>query len=386
MAPKKGSPQSNGSLLYQQLAQKQEQKQTDFLTEQEKNIMDCAGLSDISYGNLKNIEHKNATTFKDKENKDIQLTQNYEIVKTTDHKQTSFQAIAAKSSDGKYIVAFRGTQEIKDIIADGIIGIDNKNPQRKAANDFINDVLDQIIADKKENGINIQSREEAKQYLTLTGHSLGGIVAEQLAYENKIKAIPINPYGAHRLVTTNECNCSKASNIPAIISCAMANVIRAKKTQLSPEDRQWCKDHITVISNQGDPLSGPVTDYTSAHLGSVLNIYSTNATRGHGAYDTYSNIIDYGKEVNTHEGKYRFENISEAKKNRQEAITERARTECIAGINKDDNSVTRFIKNSTKGIRMVAEALRGEDNRILQCSKVVIEEETLNKHLEQLKP
>ena len=71
---------------------------------------------------------------------------------------------------GNCVLAFRGTKVWVDIGVDGIIGLVNINIQYCHAEDFTQKALTKISKDKD------CSIEEAKSYLTLTGHSLGGIL------------------------------------------------------------------------------------------------------------------------------------------------------------------------------------------------------------------
>lgn len=114
-------------------------------------------------------------------NKNMTLIANsneYSVVDYIDTRQddsdsfSSTQALLLKNNITKdYIIAFRGTQEIPDYAIDfTLIPFLNLNPQYKIALNFTQLALEKISDDKQ------CSIEEAKQYLTLTGHSLGGIL------------------------------------------------------------------------------------------------------------------------------------------------------------------------------------------------------------------
>lgn len=178
------------------------------MTQLDKDIIEFAKISSIAYGRLKeNMElGKNFTNefetnkiiinkFGKQEYKKETLNKKYKIIDIANNPKTGFQALALMDESGKYIIAFRGTNDKKDIKVDIQIGKNNINPQHKDAKEFTQKILNQITKDK-----NIPFYE-AKKYLTLVGHSLGGIHTQQIAAVNKIKGFAFNPYGANRLIS-----------------------------------------------------------------------------------------------------------------------------------------------------------------------------------------
>ena len=183
---------------------------------------------------------------------------NGKIYKVLDHKSTSitdFQGLLLEEIDssgkatGKYVVAFRGTESITDKLVDFVIA-GHYNAQYSAAVDFVNSALER-------NGIDISN-------LTLTGHSLGGILTQQVGAKLKLKGYAYNPLGANALVkyplTTN----------PLL---AILNAVNAGSSI------NWAKDKIVNVSYHddgtlnGDILSNLATALSSKHLGNIIPIF-----------------------------------------------------------------------------------------------------------------
>ena len=145
----------------------------------EKSIEEFGLISQIVYGSPKDNEKRGATdTFMDDKNNVIKLNNTYRIIDyidTNNNTQALFleQGIASNGEfigNGNYIIAFRGTGEVWDGVVDLKIGFKNINEQYIDALDFTNKALTKISNDKQ------CSIDEAKSYLTLTGHSLEGIL------------------------------------------------------------------------------------------------------------------------------------------------------------------------------------------------------------------
>lgn len=115
----------------------------------------------------------------------------YEVVKSTgynditgDSSFSGFQALLLKSGD-QYVIAFRGTDSITDVIVDVLAGTANINLQYNSAIEFVNNAIQTY-------GIN-------KSNITLTGHSLGGILTQQVGATLGIQGYAYNPWGADAL-------------------------------------------------------------------------------------------------------------------------------------------------------------------------------------------
>ena len=160
---------------------------------------------------------------------------------------------------GKYVVAFRGTDSILDGIEDiTTIPLANFNPQYSSAIKFVNKAL--------------ARKEITKDNLTLTGHSLGGILTQQVGATLKIKGYAFNPWGSDALVKY------PPNNIFGILS----RVLDAVGIIDLNSSVNWAKDNILNISYQdagtinGDILSNFLTGIISEHLGGIVPIWGVN--------------------------------------------------------------------------------------------------------------
>ncbi len=147
----------------------------------ESSIMELGLISQIVYGDLKENKEIGVTdTFKDDKGHNVKLNNTYKVIDYVDNDDTDMQALLLERGEtdnndnfkgsGEHVLAFRGTKGWVDIGVDGIIGLGNINIQYCHAEDFTQKALTKIASDK---GCSI---DEVKNYLTLTGHSLGGIL------------------------------------------------------------------------------------------------------------------------------------------------------------------------------------------------------------------
>lgn len=148
---------------------------------EEQIITEMGKLAQLAYKKLGGDGGYNVKdiipSFED-EGKTYKLNSNYKIldfINTSNNTQAllleeGYSNNDTFTSNGKYVVAFRGTGEVWDGIVDLRIGFKNINEQYIDALDFTNKALTKISNDKQ------CSIDEAKSYLTLTGHSLRGIL------------------------------------------------------------------------------------------------------------------------------------------------------------------------------------------------------------------
>ncbi len=217
------------------------------------------------------------------------LDKTYTVI---DHTDTSsdMQALLLKSGN-EYVVAFRGTKGVVDILVDGVIGLGNINAQYNDALAFVNKAL-------KIDGV--------KGHLTLTGHSLGGILTQQVGAALELDGYAFNPYGVDRLLTT-------MTNTPgllhAIMNVAIYQIMDA--VGLGSPAESWAKDHILNVSYNdfgvlnGDILSNVVTELTSSHVGAYLPIFGANeGLNGHSiailnvAIEHYNKVLAHFSDKN----------------------------------------------------------------------------------------
>jgi len=116
------------------------------------------------------------------------LLNEYEIVDFTSDDgalSSDFQGMLLREKEtGEYVIAFRGTSSTKDALVDGGMAnpILNHNFQLNEAKDFVNDMKEKY--------------DISNDNLTLTGHSLGGILVQQVAATEHIKGYTYNAMSA----------------------------------------------------------------------------------------------------------------------------------------------------------------------------------------------
>jgi hypothetical protein len=100
---------------------------------------------------------------------------------------TDMQALLLQGPDGKFVIAFRGTEGTAgDILSDIMNGFVNYNPQIADARDFVNKMM---------HDYNITASN-----LTLTGHSLGGMLTQAIGAELKIPGYTFNAWSSSNLI------------------------------------------------------------------------------------------------------------------------------------------------------------------------------------------
>jgi len=189
----------------------------------------------------------------------------------------NMQALLLESG-GQYVIAFRGTAGWIDALVDGVIGLDNINGQYADAVAFVNKAL--------------ALPEVSKSNLTLTGHSLGGILTQQVGATLGLNGYAYNPYGVDRLLSM-----MPNSPLNAILDIALYNIM--KSSGLGASEAAWAKEHIVNVSTNdfgiihGDILSNLVTQLTSGHLGVYLPVYGVDTFWGHSMPDLNIAIAHY---------------------------------------------------------------------------------------------
>lgn len=122
---------------------------------------------------------------------------NYRTLDHADSPITGFQATAYQRVDtGEVVIAFRGTEFDREPAHDGIVdtamALAGVNAQAADAKAFTARVLTQVNADSHEVGKTLR--------VTVTGHSLGGTLAELQAHNFGLKGETFNAYGAAGLL------------------------------------------------------------------------------------------------------------------------------------------------------------------------------------------
>lgn len=230
-----------------------------------------------------------------------EITANNQTYKVIDYVSTAsdFQALLLQDESGKFVMAFRGTERDStlDWLNNAGIGLANINEQYNDAKEFLEKAM-------KDYGVTIDN-------LTLTGHSLGGILTQQVGATYGIKGYAFNPYGTDRLLS-----------LPSSLSTGIASNILLEKVMsavgLTKANAQWAYEHIYNISYQdegalnGDILSNLLTELSSNHLGHFIPILGENVGFGEGHYMGTLNtaIAEYNEIVKKFDNSCRYEDIT----------------------------------------------------------------------------
>lgn len=228
-------------------------------------ISDMGILSEISYetyGGASRI-FKGAELSADKDEKYF-LNSAYTVIDYTSTNTDMQALLLQKNGTTDYVIAFRGTQEKLDIGIDAIIGLDNYNPQFDDAKAFVQDMM--------------ASHHISADNLTLTGHSLGGILTQSVGAVLGIKGYAFNSYGTERMLTMWP-NYSH-SLAETLLDVGIYQILNAFGLDSSYAD--FARENILNISYNdfgtlnGDILSNFVSALTSDHLGTYLPIFGAN--------------------------------------------------------------------------------------------------------------
>ena len=279
----------------------------------EQNITEFGLLAEMAYLNLQDNIGSKINKFVNKKGAKRTLSKKYKIV---DYVSTAsdFQALLLQDESGKFVMAFRGTEQhsISDWLNDVSIGFKNINEQYNDAKEFLDKAFIKIAEDKK------CSIEEVKNYLVLTGHSLGGILTQQVGATYGIKGYAFNPYGTDRLLSLPQSPFDGiTSNFLYGLLTSLAEKVMSA-VGLTKANAQWAYEHIYNISYQdegllnGDILSNLATELSSNHLGHFIPILGENVGFGEGHYMGTLNtaIAEYNEIVKKFDNSCRYEDIT----------------------------------------------------------------------------
>lgn len=209
----------------------------------------------------------------------------YKIIDHTDNytwTTLGFEALLLEKTDAQgnstYVVAFRGTEPASwlDWFNDIEVGISDFSTQYLAALKFVNNAL---------------ARDDiSKDNLVLTGHSLGGMLVQQVGATLGMDGYAFNPYGMDRMMQA-------LFSDKSLVDVALYKMMQS--VGLTSTEAAWAKDHILNVSYNdfgllnGDILSNALTKYTSGFVGSYLPIYGAD---GNDTFNvlTDNNFIDGG--------------------------------------------------------------------------------------------
>ena len=238
-----------------------------------------------------------------------EITANNQTYKVIDYVSTAsdFQALLLQDESGKFVMAFRGTERdsISDWLNDVSIGFKNINEQYNDAKEFLEKAM-------KDYGVTIDN-------LTLTGHSLGGILTQQVGATYGIKGYAFNPYGTDRLLSLPQSPFDGIvkNSLYGLLTSLVEKVMSA--VGLTKANAQWAYEHIYNISYQdegllnGDILSNLATELSSNHLGHFIPILGENVGFGEGHYMGTLNtaIAEYNEIVKKFDNSCRYEDITQ---------------------------------------------------------------------------
>jgi len=204
----------------------------------------------------------------------------YKVLEHTPPSDTGFNALLLQDTDSdKYVIAFRGTAEKLDIFDDALIGLKNHSIEFHEAEAFVGDMIDK--------------HHISKDNLTLTGHSLGGILTQAVGAVHEIEGVAFNPYGVDRLLSMPELPPLGSALTDVSAGLLHTGIYKVSSAfGLEAPQTQWAKDHITnvhYVDNgklNGDPLSNFATNISSKHLGSSLLIHGDNK-----GFDGHSMVV-----------------------------------------------------------------------------------------------
>ena len=236
-----------------------------------------------------------------------EITANNQTYKVIDYVSTAsdFQALLLQDESGKFVMAFRGTTNNADWLNNVGIGFKNINKQYNDAKEFLEKAM-------TEHGVTIDN-------LTLTGHSLGGILTQQVGATYGIKGYAFNPYGTDRLLSLPQSPFDGiTSNFLYGLLTSLAEKVMSA-VGLTKANAQWAYEHIYNISYQdegllnGDILSNLATELSSNHLGHFIPILGENVGFGEGHYMETLNtaIAEYNEIVKKFDNSCRYEDITQ---------------------------------------------------------------------------
>ena len=236
-----------------------------------------------------------------------EITANNQTYKVIDYVSTAsdFQALLLQDESGKFVMAFRGTTNNADWLNNVGIGFKNINEQYNDAKEFLEKAM-------KDYGVTIDN-------LTLTGHSLGGILTQQVGATYGIKGYAFNPYGTDRLLSLPQSPFDGiTSNFLYGLLTSLAEKVMSA-VGLTKANAQWAYEYIYNISYQdegllnGDILSNLATELSSNHLGHFIPILGKNVGFGEGHYMETLNtaIAEYNNIVKKFDNSCRYEDITQ---------------------------------------------------------------------------
>lgn len=232
------------------------------------SVMEMGQLAQLAYGefDVELVENEVINgTFTVDGDKTVTLSNRYRI-EELESTSSSMDAVLLQRIDengndtGEYVISFRGSQQPLDFLNDfPLIPIQNWSP-------IIGDALEFVVRATDDHAIPLDK-------LTLTGHSLGGIIVQMASAEYQIDGYAYNPYGASLL--------QSLPGVPFPLSNVLGALMNA--FGISNVNSDWLDEHLINVSYQdegdinGDVLSNFLTNFSefagNSHLGGFLPIF-----------------------------------------------------------------------------------------------------------------
>ena len=210
---------------------------------------------------------------------------NYTKIESWKENLSGFDCTLYKKEDGTYVLAFAGTDEIKDMTGSWIQGAIAPQTSITSTPTQIEEAL-KVIKELENNGYPMDK-------LTLTGHSLGGRLAAEAALKNDLTAYTFNSAGVS--IETKEWiekegkqgNAGKIINIQAGDDI-LTNIQETTSTVVGGKTPYVNNDYVKS-KTKNKPIVGKIVGQNITTVGGQIKI--GESTGGHGINNLYESIV-----------------------------------------------------------------------------------------------
>ena len=264
-------------------------------------VKNSAFLANVSYDSTDKMKTRD---FAKVENDKITLTNpatgdKYEVINQDGSYITGFDAtVFRKSGTNEYVISYTGTDSVLDVINDIDMPTLAINLQAVSAYNFTKETIEKIL------------KENPNATFSVAGHSLGGTLAQQMAYTfDKIKsAITINAYGGEEIIKNQanydekkyKANESKVTNVIDNEDFISIFAKQYGNTFILQKDERYKDDHhaisqmlnrINELKKSGElvAISGPEATRQKMILDILLNAKNLD-------YDKLKDILEANNE------------------------------------------------------------------------------------------
>ena len=264
-------------------------------------VKNSAFLANVSYDSTDKMKTRD---FAKVENDKITITNpatgdKYEVINQDGSYITGFDAtVFRKSGTNEYVISYTGTDSVLDVINDIDMPTLAINLQAVSAYNFTKETIEKIL------------KENPNATFSVAGHSLGGTLAQQMAYTfDKIKsAITINAYGGEEIIKNQanydekkyKANESKVTNVIDNEDFISIFAKQYGNTFILQKDERYKDDHhaisqmlnrINELKKSGElvAISGPEATRQKMILDILLNAKNLD-------YDKLKDILEANNE------------------------------------------------------------------------------------------